>query len=60
VRTLLTMVGKGTVEAGWTKVPGALAINEAALSPGIEEAEGELRRFELLPRVTSHVRHRMK
>jgi len=38
----------------------ALAVNEAALLPLIEEAEGRLRRFKLLPRLTSHVRQKTK
>jgi hydroxymethylpyrimidine pyrophosphatase-like HAD family hydrolase len=37
-----------------------LAINEAALLPGAEEARGEVRRFQVAPRLTSHVRHREK
>jgi hydroxymethylpyrimidine pyrophosphatase-like HAD family hydrolase len=60
VRTLVTMVGNKTVEAEWTTTLGALTINEAALLPGIEEAEGKLRRFTLLPRLTPHVRHKKK
>ena len=60
VQTLLTMVGNRSVEPGWTSTLGALAVSEAALLPGIEEAEGKLRRFTLLPRLTPHVRHRTK
>ncbi len=37
-----------------------LALNEAALLPGTQEAEGRLRRFVIGPRLTSHVRHRSK
>ena len=33
---------------------------EAAVLPGSEEAEGRLRRFRLVPRLASHVRHREK
>jgi hypothetical protein len=60
VQTLLTMVGNKGVEQEWTNVLGTLADNEAALLPGIEEAEGKLRRFRLLPRLTPHVRHKTK
>lgn len=37
-----------------------LATNEAALLPGAEESHGEVRRFQLAPRLTSHVRHQTK
>jgi hypothetical protein len=37
-----------------------LGTNEAALLPGSEESHGQVRRFQLAPRLTSHVRHRAK
>jgi hydroxymethylpyrimidine pyrophosphatase-like HAD family hydrolase len=37
-----------------------IAANEAALLPGAEESHGEVRRFRLAPRLTSHVRHQAK
>jgi hydroxymethylpyrimidine pyrophosphatase-like HAD family hydrolase len=37
-----------------------LAMNEAALLPGAEEAAGEIRRFRVAPRLTAHVRHQTK
>ncbi len=37
-----------------------LQINEAALLPGCEEARGCVRRFQIDPRLTTHVRHRTK
>jgi hydroxymethylpyrimidine pyrophosphatase-like HAD family hydrolase len=37
-----------------------LAMSDAALLPGVEEAHGRIRRFRLAPRLTSHVRHRSK
>lgn len=37
-----------------------LHLTEAALLPGTEEAGGRLRRFQLMPRLTEHVRHRSK
>ncbi len=60
VQTLLTMVKNRNVEPEWTTLLGTLATGEAALLPGAEEAEGKLRRFTLLPRLTPHVRHRTK
>lgn len=37
-----------------------LHTNEAALLPGVEEAHDKVRRFQMAPRLTSHVRHRSK
>ena len=37
-----------------------LAMREAAILPGAEEAHGEVRRFGIAPRLTAHVRHRSK
>jgi hydroxymethylpyrimidine pyrophosphatase-like HAD family hydrolase len=39
---------------------GDLRMAEAALLPGPEEAGGRIRRFQLTPRLTAHVRHRAK
>lgn len=39
---------------------GDLGTNEAALLPGAEKAGGDVRRFRMAPRMTSHVRHRAK
>jgi hydroxymethylpyrimidine pyrophosphatase-like HAD family hydrolase len=60
VQTLLTMAGNRNAEPEWALALAALATNEAALLPGTEEAEGKLRQFRLLPRLTSHVRHKTK
>ncbi len=60
LQTLLSMAENVEVEPEWARILGALAINEAALLPGIEEAEGKLRLFRLASRMTSHVRHRAK
>ena len=60
VQTLLTMVPNNGVEQEWTTTLGALGDDEAVLLPGIEEADGKLRRFRLLPRLTPHVRHKTK
>ena len=37
-----------------------LGLLEAALLPGAEESQGRVQRFEIGPRLTSHVRHRAK
>ncbi len=37
-----------------------LSLSEAALLPGAEESHGRLQRFQIAPRLTSHVRHRAK
>jgi hydroxymethylpyrimidine pyrophosphatase-like HAD family hydrolase len=37
-----------------------LGANEAALLPGSEESQGKVRRFQLAPRLTEHVRHQAK
>jgi hypothetical protein len=37
-----------------------LQTTEAALLPGAAEAHGQVRRFQLAPRLTTHVRHRTK
>ncbi len=60
VQTLLTMVKNKGVEQEWTNTLATLADDEAVLLPGIEEAEGKLLRFKLLPRLTPHVRHKTK
>ena len=60
LEVLLTMFGSKDVELGWQNALHGLAIGEAALLPGIEEAGEGLRRFNLIPRMTSHVRHRNK
>ncbi len=60
VQTLLTMVENKGVEQEWTAILAGLADNEAVWLPGIEEAEGKLSCFKLLPRLTPHVRHKTK
>jgi hypothetical protein len=35
-------------------------LNEAAVLPGVQESQGVIRRFRLAPRLTPHVRHRLK
>jgi len=58
-----TLLGMCRPSPGVTALPdvfGDLALSEAALLPGAEEARGRVRRFRLAPRLTSHVRHRSK
>jgi hypothetical protein len=43
-----------------TSLFGDLQTNEAALLPGAQESHGSIRRFQLAPRLTEHVRHRTK
>jgi len=60
VRTLLAMAGKTNAEPEWKSTFAGLTVDEAVLLPGIEEAGGKLRRFQLSPRSTIHVRHKAK
>jgi len=60
VQALVGMVGHPGVEQEWTTILGSLAIGEAAILPRSDEAHGRLRRFTLLPRLTTHVRHKAK
>jgi hypothetical protein len=59
-KTLLTMCRPQPCTAVSPDVFRDLQTTEVALLPGAEEAHGELRRFQLAPRLTSHVRHRTK
>ena len=59
-RTLLAMAGDERAQAEWKSVLAGLCVNEAVLLPGAEESGGKLRRFELSPRATMHVRHQAK
>jgi len=51
-------------EAAGAEVPESLfeelGLSEAALLPGVEESHGRVRRFQIGPRLTAHVRHRAK
>jgi hypothetical protein len=60
VRTLLTMAGNPSAEPEWKSIFAGLAVDGAVLLPGIQEAGGKLRRFQLSPRLTVHVRHKAK
>ena len=60
VQTLVSMAGNPGIECEWKTALKALAPNQAALLPGPEEAGGKLQSFVLLPRLTSHVRHKAK
>ena len=51
---------EGTVGAVPESVFEDLSLSEAALLPGAEESHGTVRRFQIGPRLTSHVRHRTK
>ena len=60
VGALVRMFGTKGVEAEWKTLFQGLAASQATLLPGIEEAGGKARRFDMLPRLTSHARHRRK
>jgi len=60
VRTLLSIAGGTNLESQWVPIFAGLAMNEAILLPGIEEAGGTLRQFQLATRTTDHVRHKEK
>ncbi len=51
-------------QAANAEVPASLfqdlGLSEAALLPGVEESHGQVQRFQIGPRLTSHVRHRAK
>ena len=47
-------------EAEWINLFGNLVIGEAAALPVTEEAQGDIRRIHLAPRLTPHVRHLAK
>ena len=55
---------RGMCDGTASGVPDAvfqdLGLREAALLPGAEESYGAVRRFQIAPRLTSHVRHRTK
>ncbi|MGH9602543.1 MAG: HAD hydrolase family protein [Terriglobales bacterium] len=57
-QALLSLCGAGRPE--WRSVLPNLALGEAALLPGIEEAGGKLQKFNVLPRLTPHIRHKTK
>lgn len=59
-KTLLAMCRPQPCLAASPAVFRDLATTEAALLPGAEEAHGRVRRFQLAPRLTAHVRHRSK
>ena len=59
-QTLLRMCRPQPCTAFGPDVFRDLGTNEAALLPGSEEAHGQVRRFHMAPRLTSHVRHRVK
>jgi hypothetical protein len=60
LQTLAGMARCRRVESDWKATLEKLTIDQAALLPTAEEAQGRLRCFELFPRMTSHVRHKAK
>jgi hypothetical protein len=60
VRTLMAMTGSQSSACEWEESLRNLKRNQAALLPGTEEAQGQIRPFILAPRLTAHVRHKSK
>jgi hydroxymethylpyrimidine pyrophosphatase-like HAD family hydrolase len=60
VATLARAAGVSVDLDEWKNLLAGLAVDEVALLPGPEEAEGRLRIIRLAERLTPHVRHRMK
>jgi len=60
VRSLLERPGALGSSTDGTARLASLQINEAMLLPGSEESHGTLLKFDLSPRLTSHVRHKAK
>lgn len=58
--TLIRMCRPQPSETIGSDVFADLGTSEAALLPGPEESHGRVRRFQMAPRLTSHVRHRAK
>lgn len=47
-------------DAEWPHLFGSLIVGEAVVLPTTQEAEGEVRRIQLMPRLTPHARHAAK
>jgi len=60
IQTLLEMAGTEIIGSEWKAIFASLDISQAILLPGIQEAGGKPLKFELFPRLTSHVRHKAK
>ena len=59
VATLAAPAGRGG-DAAWSELLGDLAIDEAALVRAVGTEGAPVERFRLGPRLTAHVRHRVK
>ncbi len=60
LRGLCKTCSPDRTEAQWNELFQNLVVGEAAALPITEEAQGEVRRFRLAPRLTPHVRHLSK
>jgi len=60
VRAFATMSGRPDRHEEWAGVLGQLDLSEASVLPRRVDEAGQLRRFRLVPRLSSHVRHREK
>jgi hypothetical protein len=63
VRSLFTLCGAcqgQRDESEWESLLGGLTLGEAVVLPVTDEAQGDVRRIHLAPRLTPHVRHQAK
>ena len=60
VEALARICGHGEQHDVWLTELEQLELSEAAVLPGCDDAAGRMRRFHLVPRLSSHVRHREK
>jgi hydroxymethylpyrimidine pyrophosphatase-like HAD family hydrolase len=60
VQMLMGLPGAKGIPLEWTQILGSMEMGQAILLPGNDETEERLSKFELSPRLTSHVRHRAK
>jgi hydroxymethylpyrimidine pyrophosphatase-like HAD family hydrolase len=60
IQTLLEMTGRTGVQSECRQALATLEMGQAILMPGLEESGEKMVRFQLLPRLTSHVRHKAK
>jgi hypothetical protein len=60
IKSVVKMTRDGAGEAEWKSRLDNLTLDQAAILPGTTESEGQFRRFELFPRLTSHIRHKAK
>ncbi len=60
IQALLEMTHASQSQEEWKSILATLGMGQAILMPGLEEAGGRPIKFEVFPRLTSHVRHKAK